>query len=130
MGRGDVVRRYVEAMNSGRWAQLRELFTDDAVVRGVMGWGGLEFALPVWRELHEGLQMSLEIEALVEDRETVVTRYIERGRFVGHFRGLAGLEPTGKAYEVVAMEWFEFEGGKIARRWGARDFDRIKSMVA
>jgi hypothetical protein len=27
------------------------------------------------------------------------------------------------------MEWFELDEGKIARRWGARDFDSIKKQV-
>jgi len=129
MSHSHVVRLYVEAMNQGDWAALRSLFAPDAQIRGVLGWGGIEFAMPVWRELHDGLSMMLEVEDIVESAETVVVRYIERGRFVGPFRGLTGLEPTGSAYEVTAIEWFEFEGGKIARRWGARDFDRIRTQV-
>jgi predicted ester cyclase len=129
MSHSHVVRLYVEAMNQGDWAALRSLFAPDAQIRGVLGWGGIEFAMPVWRELHDGLSMMLEVEDIVESAETVVVRYIERGRFVGPFRGLTGLEPTGRVYEVTAIEWFEFEGGKIARRWGARDFDRIRTQV-
>lgn len=30
-------------------------------------------------------------------------------------------EPTGKSFELVAIEWFELRGGKISKRWGARD---------
>jgi Tfp pilus assembly pilus retraction ATPase PilT len=30
-------------------------------------------------------------------------------------------ERIGKSYELVAMEWFEIEGDRIKRRWGARD---------
>jgi predicted ester cyclase len=44
--------------------------------------------------------------------------YTERGTF----RAPAfGKEPTGKSYELVAMEWFVIRDGKIQRRWGARD---------
>lgn len=129
MSPSEVVRQYAAAMNEGDWAALRALFTAGAEVRGVLGWGGVDFALPIWRELHEGMSLRLDIEALVETGDTVVARYTERGRFVGPFRGLPGLEPTGRDYEVVAMEWFEFEDGRIARRWGARDFDRIKAQV-
>ncbi len=32
-----------------------------------------------------------------------------------------GHAPTGRSHELVAMEWIEIEGGKIRRRWGARD---------
>jgi predicted ester cyclase len=48
----------------------------------------------------------------------VAVRYTESGQFVAPFRGLG---PTGKSYEVVAMEWFEIGEGGIASRWGARD---------
>jgi predicted ester cyclase len=48
----------------------------------------------------------------------VAVRYAERGTFAGPFRGQP---PTGKAYELVAMEWFVLKDGKIRRRWGARD---------
>jgi predicted ester cyclase len=45
-------------------------------------------------------------------------RYIESGTFKA---AAFGVEPTGKSYELVAMEWFEIEGQQIRRRWGARD---------
>jgi predicted ester cyclase len=73
--------------------------------------------------------MRLTIEALAHEGQTVVARFIESGRFVGPFRGLAGHEPTGKPYEIIAMEWFDFEDGRIARRWGARDSATIIRMV-
>jgi len=48
----------------------------------------------------------------------VAARYIETGTF----RAPAfGRQPTGKSCELVAMEWFEIEDGKIKHRWGARD---------
>jgi predicted ester cyclase len=62
--------------------------------------------------------MQLEITGLIAERNIVAARYIETGRF----RAPAfGNEPTGKSYELVAMEWFEIEDKKIIRRWGARD---------
>ena len=129
MSYSEIVRRYVVGMNHGDWPAVRELFARHAEVRGVLGWGSVDVAMPIWRELRDGMKMVLEIEGLVESGETVVARYTERGRFVGSFRGLPGVEPTGREYEVVAMEWFEFHGGKIGKRWGARDFDRIKTQV-
>lgn len=129
MNEPDVVRAYVEAFNGGDWDAIRPLFTGDAMIRGVLGWGGLDQVLPIWRELHDGMSMRLSLDALAHDGQTVVARFTETGRFIGPFRGLAGLQPTGKTYEIVAMEWFEFEHGRIARRWGARDSATITRMV-
>ena len=125
----DTVRAYVEAFNAGDWARMRELFTPDGQVSGVLGSAPLEAALAIWGELHEGMSIRLEIEALVEEDANVVARLRERGRFVGAFRGIPDVAPTGKTYEILAMEWFEFRDGRIARRWGARDSAAQRSQV-
>lgn len=62
--------------------------------------------------------MQLDIQSLVAEGNVVAARYVGSGSF----RAPAfGHQPTGKSYEGVAMERFEIEGGKIKRRWGARD---------
>src|ERR1043166_5119495 len=115
----DVVRRYVEAFNRGDVDALQnEIFAPDAVVQGVLGWGGMDVVVPIWRELHSALQIAMQIEELVAEGDTVAARYTERGTFVGPFRGN---QPTGKSFELVAMEFFEIREGRIVRRWGARD---------
>ena len=76
----EIVRAYVQALNAGDWAAMEPLFTPDATIRGVLGWGGLDVVLPVWRELHEGMSMHLEIEELVAAGDTVVARFRESGR--------------------------------------------------
>lgn len=125
----ETVRAYVEAINAFDLDRLRTLFTPDARIYGVLGYGGLDVAEPVWRELHEGMNMRLEILAILGESEAVAVRYRETGRFTGTFRGLAGHAPTGLAYEVTAMEWFELKGGRIAARWGARDSAAISRQV-
>jgi steroid delta-isomerase-like uncharacterized protein len=112
------VLSYVDAFNRGDMEALRNLFTEDGVVQGVLGWGGLDQVIPIWQMLHDAFAISLHIDALIEDGDRVAVRYTERGQSVGAFRGQ---EPTGKGYELVAMEWFEMSGGRIRRRWGARD---------
>ena len=113
-----VVREYVDAFNRGDTARLRELFAPDAVIHGVLGSGGLETAVPIWEMLHAAFAVELTIESLIADGDAVAVRYTERGRFVGPFRGAA---PTGKPYELTAMEWFVLRAGRITARWGARD---------
>lgn len=113
-----VVRRYVEAFNRGDLSALKALLADDAEIQGVMGKGIFERVEPIWRQLIEGYGIQLKIEGLIAEGNIVAARYLESGTF----RAPAfGNQPTGKSYELVAMEWFEIEGGKIKRRWGARD---------
>jgi predicted ester cyclase len=129
MANEETVRAYVAAMNSGDWDAMERLFAPDAMIRGVLGWGGLDVAIPVWRELHDGMNMHLEIEDLVSSGDTVVVRFTETGRFTGAFRGLSDHEPTCKSYEIQAIEWFELEDGLIKRRWAGRDSAAISRQV-
>ena len=122
----DVVLQYVEAFNAGDLVRLRELFAPDAVVQGVLGWGSLDTVLPIWKELHEAFGIELTVDAIIAEGDQVAVRYIERGQFKGRFRGS---EPTGKAYELIAMEWFELTEGRIRRRWGARDHASQKQQI-
>lgn len=113
-----VVMDYVEAFNRGDMDALRRLFTEDALVYGVMGWGEMDKIIPIWQELHEAFAIELQVESIIEEGDTVAVRYTDRGTSVKPFRGQVA---TGKSYEVVAMEWFIIKDGLIHRRWGARD---------
>jgi predicted ester cyclase len=113
------VRAYVDAFNRGDFDRLRALFGADAVVYGVNGFGSVDKVMPIWHDLHHGLAMELTVEDMVEDGNVVAVRYTERGRWIGPFMGHD--KPTGRRYEMAAMEWFELAGGRIGRRWGARD---------
>jgi predicted ester cyclase len=62
--------------------------------------------------------MQLRIEDLVAEGRLVCARFTETGTFVAP---AFGHEPTGRSYELVAMELFEIVDGRIQRRWGARD---------
>ena len=114
----DVVRQYVEAFNQGDLNRLRSLLAEEAEIQGVLAKGGFGEIAPIWKQLIEGYGMQLDVQSLVAEGNVVAARYIETGTF----RAPAfGIEPTGKSYELVAMEWFEIEDGSIKRRWGARD---------
>jgi len=113
-----VVRNYVEAFNRGDLPRLKALLAADAEIQGVMGKGTFERIENVWRQLIEGYGIQLAVQSLIAEGNVVAVRYVETGTF----RAPAfGYQPTGKSYELVAMEWFEIEEGKIKRRWGARD---------
>jgi steroid delta-isomerase-like uncharacterized protein len=112
------VLAYVDAFNRGDIDELRTLFTDDALVYGVLGWGGIDQVVPIWREIKAAFDLQLTVEEVISEGDTVAVRYTERGTSRGSFRGGP---VTGKSFEVVAMEWFINKDGKIHRRWGARD---------
>jgi steroid delta-isomerase-like uncharacterized protein len=113
-----VVLQYVDAFNRGDLETMHQLFTHDALIFGVLGWGTLEQAIPIWRELHEAFSIRLQVEGIITEGDIVAVRYTERGTSVGQFRGQPA---TGQSYEIVAMEWFLIQEEKIQRRWGARD---------
>ncbi len=113
-----VVREYVKAFNRGDLGKLKTLLHEDAEIQGVMGKRTIEKMEAVWRQLIEGYGIQLKIEGLIAEGNTVAARYIETGAFNAP---AFGQQPTGKSYELFTMEWFEIEGGRIKRRWGARD---------
>jgi steroid delta-isomerase-like uncharacterized protein len=113
-----VVAKYVEAFNAGDYDALQNIFAPDAAIQGVLGKGGLEIAIPIWRDLRAAFGIHLTVESMIAEGNCVAVRYTERGKFVAPFRGN---QPTGKSYELGAMEWFIVENGKIKQRWGARD---------
>lgn len=114
----EVVRQYVEAFNRGDLHGLRLLLAEGAEIQGVLGKGQFDSISPIWQQLIEGYGMQLNIQSLIAEGNVVAARYIETGTFCAP---AFGREPTGRSYELVAMEWFEIANGKIKRRWGARD---------
>ncbi len=112
------VLAYVDSFNRGDEQSLRPLFTDDALIYGVLGWGPYDEVVLIWREIKAAFDIQLTVEEIIAEGDTVAVRYTERGTSRGSFRGGP---VTGKSFEVVAMEWFQMKDGKIHRRWGARD---------
>ncbi|HET7536952.1 MAG TPA: ester cyclase [Candidatus Didemnitutus sp.] len=113
-----LVYAYADAFNRGDIEGVCRLFAPDALVYGVLGWGDMTKVRPIWEQITASFKMNLQLDATTVEDDVVAARYTERGTFVAPFRGT---EPTGKSYEVVAMEWFVLKDGLIHRRWGARD---------
>lgn len=120
------IQAYVEAFNRGDFKAIAELCTEDVVIQGVLGRGGLDVVMSTWREFHEAYQINLDIEDMVADGSIVAVRYRERGTFVKPFRGI---QPTGKSFSLVAMEWFHLRDGKIAAWWGACDSESMMKQL-
>ncbi|MGC2298483.1 MAG: nuclear transport factor 2 family protein, partial [Acidobacteriaceae bacterium] len=111
----DVVRAYVDAFNRGDLEGVCRQFAPDALIWGMVGFGGVEQARAVWKDLIESLEVELQVERMVAEGNTVAVRYTERGTAVKPYRGMAA---TGKSDELVAMEWCEVKDGLIHRRGG------------
>src|SRR5437763_17132570 len=82
-----MVLAYVEAFNRGDIETLRGLFTPDALIYGVLGWGSIEQVIPIWREIRAAFAIELQVESIIAADETVAVRSTGRGRSVGAFRG-------------------------------------------
>ncbi len=122
-----VVMAYVDAFNRADLDAVCAMFAPGALIYGALGWGGVDVARPIWSDLMRCFQVSLEVDAMAAEGDTVAVRFTERGRSVASFRGGP---VTGKDYEVVAMEWFMVKGGHIERRWGARDTASLFRQMA
>jgi steroid delta-isomerase-like uncharacterized protein len=120
------IQAYAEAFSRGDFERVAALCTPDVEVQGVLGKGGLDVAMPIWRSLHEAFGIHLSIEEIIAEGDVVAVRFVETGTFRAPFRGM---EPTGKSYQLVAMEWFHMRDGKIAARWGARDSASMMRQV-
>src|SRR4051812_9980155 len=95
------IREYTRLFNAGDFDAITSLFTPDAIIHGVLGQGSLDFALPIWRELHAAFHLTLHIEDLVAEENLVAARFTERGQMTAPFRNMP---PTGKPYTLTAME--------------------------
>lgn len=116
------VERYVRAYNDNDLDTLRNIFSHNAQLQGVVGFGSLEFTLSVWSDLHEGLRSYLTIEAMCAEGNTVTTRCQEVGCFERPCKLFPDAKPTGRPYMLIVMEWFTFdETGRITQRWCVRD---------
>lgn len=113
-----IVTRYANAFNRGDVDAVCALFAPDAQIFGVLGFGGLDVARPIWEQLVRCFRMKLAIDAIISEGDTAAVRYTESGTFVEAYRDTP---PTGKEYKITAMEWFVIRDGLITQRWGARD---------
>lgn len=75
---------------------------------------GVEDFVAAVKALDEGLQPSCTIEDMVAEADRVAIRVVWRG---SHARTFAGLEPTGRAFEVSGIGILRIEGGLVAERW-------------
>ena len=115
-----LIRRWVEAMNSGTWRQAADaLCTTTFVLHDPMAPPGLpagpqgmkDYVAPYFAAFPD-LQWTVE-DQLAEGDE-VMTRFTQRGTHRGEFMGIA---PTGKHVTVTGIAICRVEEGKMAEAW-------------
>jgi predicted ester cyclase len=104
-----MLRRLVEAINSGNMSVVDELFAPELAEQAKQGYTAYRSAFPDWRE---------EIVELVADEDRVVGRFKCAGTHRGEMMGIA---PTGRHMEVDEVYFLRVENGKFVEFWGLED---------
>ena len=106
----DMVRRMVDAINSGEEAEaVEELFAPRAARRVGRLFAEFRSAFPDWHE---------EIVHLVAEGDTVAGRYRCSGTHRGEFLGEA---PTGRRMEVEEVFFMRAEDDRFVDFWALED---------
>ncbi len=119
-----VVRRlYEEVINTGDLAWAEELLAPDFVEHeevpvpaGLQGTDAFKRFFSMMRTAFPDLHM--DVHETIAEGDKVVARLSVRGTHRGEF---VGVPPTDNRIEVLAIDVFRLEGGKIAEHWGQTD---------
>jgi len=68
----------------------------------------------------------LEDELILCSDDFVTVRTVVKSNFN---TPIAGIEPTGQAYEITAIDIYRFENGKVVERWGNADVAHIYQQL-
>jgi predicted ester cyclase len=112
-----MVRRLLEAINTGNMDVVDELFSPEVAGQAKQGFTAFRSAFPDWRE---------EIVDLVAEEDKVMGRFKCSGTHRGEMMGIA---PTGRHMEVDEVYFLRVENGKFVEFWGLEDnLSRIRQL--
>ena len=112
-----LVRRLLEAINTGNMDVVDELFSPEVAGQAKQGFTAFRSAFPDWRE---------EIVDLVAEEDKVMGRFKCSGTHQGEMMGIA---PTGRHMEVDEVYFLRVENGKFVEFWGLEDnLSRIRQL--
>jgi predicted ester cyclase len=104
-----LLRRLLEAYNTGNMAVVDELFVPELAERAKQGFTAYRSAFPDWCE---------EIVDVVAEGDKVVGRFKCSGTHRGE---MTGIPPTGRHMEVDEVYFLRVENGKFVEFWGLED---------
>jgi predicted ester cyclase len=121
----DFYRRYNQACNEHRFAELEEFVADDVLVdgepRGLPGYiAALEAvgrAFPDYR---------WDLQHLLVDESQIAAHFIDTGTHLGRFLDIPA---TGRSVRVQEFAIYRVEGNKIAEVWGTADNLRLAEQL-
>lgn len=115
------VRRHVEEVaNNGNIDFIDEIFAEDAIDHSPLGvTQGRRAVKEQFEYVFSSFgNVSMTVEDIVGEGDTVALRVTQRARHEGEFMGI---EPTGREFEMEIQTFFRFENGRIAERWARPD---------
>lgn len=120
----EVVRRYLERyVSGGDEAVADELVAEEIVFASpyapqpVEGKAAFEQMLAGLRAAFPDL--AIREEALIAEGDLVAARWVASGTHTG--APFAGLEPSGRRFEIAGMSFYRVRGGKIVAGWVCDD---------
>jgi steroid delta-isomerase-like uncharacterized protein len=118
-----LVRRELEAVNTGNWGVFDELIAEDyishdpAFPEPIRGRDGLRQQFEAYR-LGLGPEVEIRVDDQVAEGDTVATRWTATGTHKGEF---FGVPPTGRRLEIRGISFERFAGGQIIEDWVSWD---------
>ena len=117
----ETLTRFAEAVNTGKFDLFKESVSieniDHDPARGqVPGPEGYRVFFTGLRDAFPDLSVALE--TLVADEESIAIAYTLTGTQNGSFMGIA---PTGRRMKIRGMQISKFKDGKMVERWGSSD---------
>jgi steroid delta-isomerase-like uncharacterized protein len=113
--------KFAEAVNTGKFDLFREAVAsgniDHDPARGQVP--GPEGYRTFFTDLrHAFPDISVTLDTLVADEESIAIAYTLAGTHNGSLRGLS---PTGRKIKIRGVQICKFKDGKMVERWGSSD---------
>lgn len=113
--------KFAEAVNTGKFDLFKNAVSIDNVDHDpapgqVPGPEGYRVFFSGFRDAFPDLSVTLE--TLVADDESIAIAYTLTGTQSGPFMGIA---PTGRKIKIRGMQISKFKDGKMVERWGSSD---------
>ncbi len=117
----ETLTKFAEAVNTGKFDLFKESVSIENVdhdpARGQVP--GPEGYRAFFMRLRDAFpDLSVALETLVADEESIAIAYTLTGTQNGSYMGIA---PTGKRMKIRGMQISKFKEGKMVERWGSSD---------